>query len=541
MNYAIIAAGEGSRLRKEGFQNVKPLVRINGEYLIERLIRIFKDNDAESISIIINEESTELKSYLDSKDWQVKINLIVKSTPSSLHSFWNIIKQTDIKQCCLTTVDTIFNERDFKEYISCFQSCKEVDALMGVTQYIDDEKPLYVKTDGDNNILAFCDNKDGVTDNIVCDGDFQSPSGCINNIDASDTVSAGIYCLREKAIEKADDCINKGVSRMRNYQRSLVEANLRVKAFLFSKVIDIDHVEDIQKAEKLLKQFNTKVLCVKRFKDYSPNSQDKDAKIINAVGENLRKEGFEVDYKEETQIDFSKDYYPYVISMARSPEVIEKLGQWENKGSVVINSSASCLNCWRERQIQILQSNNISIPSTIILSTDNDIESLKTNTVLKEFNTKGKEWWIKRGDFQTVQAIDVVKVSSVEKTAEILNSYKSRGIKTAVICENINGDIVKFYGVTGTDFFYYTYPSKDKFNNPVNVSNQRIQINEEDFITLCKKAADCLDLDIYGGDAAIDKDGKFYIIDMNDFPSFSSCTNEAASSIVKRFSDKYNL
>ena len=93
MNYAIIAAGDGSRLRKEGFDNVKPLVKVCGEYLIERLIRIFKDNNADSISIIINEESGELNSYLHSKDWEVKINLIVKSTPSSLHSFWNIINQ----------------------------------------------------------------------------------------------------------------------------------------------------------------------------------------------------------------------------------------------------------------------------------------------------------------------------------------------------------------------------------------------------------------------------------------------------------------
>ena len=63
MNYAIIAAGEGSRLRQEGFKSVKPLVEVCGEHLIERLIRIFKSNDAEQISVIINEESQELKLF----------------------------------------------------------------------------------------------------------------------------------------------------------------------------------------------------------------------------------------------------------------------------------------------------------------------------------------------------------------------------------------------------------------------------------------------------------------------------------------------
>ena len=122
MNYAIIAAGEGSRLKKEGFQSVKPLVKVNGEYLIERLLRIFKDNNADSISIIINEQSDELKEYLKKNHSNTNINLIVKSTPSSLHSFWNIIKETNIEECCLTTVDTIFNENEFKRYISFFQT-----------------------------------------------------------------------------------------------------------------------------------------------------------------------------------------------------------------------------------------------------------------------------------------------------------------------------------------------------------------------------------------------------------------------------------
>ena len=54
MKYAIIAAGEGSRLAAEGITVPKPLVEVNGEYLIDRLIRIFMQNDAEEIVIICN-------------------------------------------------------------------------------------------------------------------------------------------------------------------------------------------------------------------------------------------------------------------------------------------------------------------------------------------------------------------------------------------------------------------------------------------------------------------------------------------------------
>ena len=44
MRYAIIAAGEGSRLVQEGVKTPKPLVEVGGEKLIDRLIRIFLAN-----------------------------------------------------------------------------------------------------------------------------------------------------------------------------------------------------------------------------------------------------------------------------------------------------------------------------------------------------------------------------------------------------------------------------------------------------------------------------------------------------------------
>ena len=52
MKYAIIAAGEGSRLAQEGIEAPKPLVVVNGEKLIDRLLRIFTENAAEAIVVI---------------------------------------------------------------------------------------------------------------------------------------------------------------------------------------------------------------------------------------------------------------------------------------------------------------------------------------------------------------------------------------------------------------------------------------------------------------------------------------------------------
>lgn len=230
MDYAIIAAGEGSRLAQEGVKWPKPLVRLNGITLIDRLINVFLKNEASSISIIINEEMTEVQDYLQKLELPVPFYLLVKSTPSSMHSFYELSHILDGESICLTTVDTIFREEEFKAYIRTFREEKYLDGLMAVTDYIDDEKPLYVKTDKEMMIRGFLDHQE---------------DHCLY-------ISGGIYCLKRTGFGVLNKAIAQGMSRMRNYQRQLITEGLKLKAYPFSKIIDVDHAEDITKAEKFL-------------------------------------------------------------------------------------------------------------------------------------------------------------------------------------------------------------------------------------------------------------------------------------------------
>lgn len=66
-------------------------------------------------------------------------------------------------------------------------------------------------------------------------------------------ISAGIYGLTPRAFQTLNDCIERGESRMRNFQRALVADGLKLRAYPFKKVLDIDHATDIQKAEEELK------------------------------------------------------------------------------------------------------------------------------------------------------------------------------------------------------------------------------------------------------------------------------------------------
>lgn len=236
MKYGIIAAGEGSRLVKEGISSPKPLIEVGGEKLIDRLIRAFMTNGASQIVAICNEQMTEVRSHLADirQAGKVPLEFVVKSTPSSMHSMWELSRWLNDEPFVLTTVDTIFREEEFAAYVSAFQeaiSAGEADGVMGVTDYIDDEKPLYVSTDEAMNITGFLD-----------------------NCDAPKYISGGIYGLTPRAIATLQRCVERGESRMRNFQRALVGDGLRLKAWQFSKVLDIDHASDIQKAEAFLKR-----------------------------------------------------------------------------------------------------------------------------------------------------------------------------------------------------------------------------------------------------------------------------------------------
>ena len=234
MKYAIIAAGEGSRLQQEGVSSPKPLVKIGGEMLIDRLFRVFQQQDATEIVVICNEQMTEVRHHLQQiqQAGSLPLKFIVKSTPSSMHSLWELSSWLADEPFVLTTVDTIFREREFTDYVQTFQTLvgqQQADGLMGVTDYIDDEKPLYVATDDDLRITGF--------------------------LDACETpryISGGIYGLTPRSLTTLQRCIERGESRMRNFQRALVHDGLLLKAFPFSKVLDIDHASDIQKAEEFI-------------------------------------------------------------------------------------------------------------------------------------------------------------------------------------------------------------------------------------------------------------------------------------------------
>lgn len=517
MKFAIIAAGDGSRLAQEGVTEPKPLVKVRGERLIDRLIRIFMGNNATEIVVICNEQMSDVASHLKMiqdkglNGLPVPLRFVVKSTPSSMHSFYELRNFLRDDPFILTTVDTIFDESEFHDYVLFFQDkiAQGTDALMGVTDYIDDEKPLYVGVD---NVMRI----NGYYDTPQADSHF---------------ISAGIYGLTAPSLDILEACIEKGESRMRNFQRALVAAGLQIEAYPLTKVFDIDHINDIRKADEGLNNLSScckgKTLLIQRAACYSPNSEEKDLAVLQEVGSLLEdatiisEDDFVNRFSTYNQsvssesVEYVNVYYQ-IISMARSPKALDILEQLKQSGIRVLNPSVGVRACQRSNIDKVMRENYLPLPPD-----------------------KGDDgYWIKRADASAQSKEDVCFCHDWAEVEKIKSIFMQRGITDVVTQAHIKGDVVKFYGVEGTGFFRYYYSGDDtetKFGDEErNGKPQYYSFSSSNLQVDAEKLACLLQTPIYGGDAIVREDGCYVIIDFNDFPSFSRCRKDAAKAIFER-------
>ncbi len=270
---------------------------------------------------------------------------------------------------------------------------------------------------------------------------------------------------------------------------------------------------------------------------FSPNHIGNDATIFNGVAEQLRKRGCEVIVYNEEQFMAGAVKERIILNMCREQRSIALLQELEDDGALVINSGYGIENCIRERMARIFMGSNIPYPDSLIVNTDEGVMGALAEAGMERC-------WIKRGESHTMHKEDVSQVRHRQEAQEVLQEYFLRGIKRAVINRHLEGDLLKFYGVAGTPFFYWFYPFEShhsKFGNEnVNGSPRHTLFDEGYLKALCARAADLLDVKIYGGDCIVDAEGKITIIDFNDWPSYAPCRAEAATAIAKSVISEIN-
>mgnify|MGYP000968184405 CR=1 FL=1 len=281
---------------------------------------------------------------------------------------------------------------------------------------------------------------------------------------------------------------------------------------------------------------------VKRNTMYSPNHIGNDGMIFNLTADSLRALGYEVVEYTEPEFMLEQKPYQYIFSMARDLGTIKRLQKREREGAIVVNSGTGIRNCTRAQMTHLLMDNNIAHPDSIIIDVNEDpTEGLA--------NIGAQAYWIKRGDCHAIHREDVAYARNLEEVKSIMREFELRGIPNAVINEHLAGDLVKFYGIADTDFFYWFYPfdvSHSKFGHEaVNGTAKEFPFSAQQLKEVCDKAGEVLNVKVYGGDCVVATDGSFKIIDFNDWPSFAPCRDQAGAKIaecidkqIKRVVDK---
>ena len=227
------------------------------------------------------------------------------------------------------------------------------------------------------------------------------------------------------------------------------------------------------------------ILMVQRDESFSPNAVEKDLAILQAVGEKLRDRGASISYVKEELLQDKRwklgDRVGVIFSMARSEKSLAVLQQAKAEGVMVVNDPRSIEICNSRRAIDGLMRSN-RIPAA-------------------PYYERGKGW------IKADRGHDVRFAANEEE----MLAFKQQ-VEDPLLTAHVEGTLVKFYGVADRFFSPQGYP----------------QVAEA-----AARLACLVGIQVYGGDAVLLSDGTFAIIDFNDWPSFSSCREEAAAAICR--------
>jgi NDP-sugar pyrophosphorylase family protein len=224
---AIIAAGEGSRLRRDGLAMPKPMVPVAGIPLVEHTVRNFLAAGIRSLFVIVNEEENDCAEFLRSRFREsASVDVLVKTTPSSLVSFREVLARTGPGRTLVSTVDAFCPREDFVSFAEEAARMPEDALVLGVTPFVDDEKPLWVGLGGGGRVLR-----------------VGGPAG--------DAVTAGLYLVPERVRSLSPD---RELGRLRDFLAWLAEGRVEVFGVTIEKVIDVDRAADLAEAEALARK-----------------------------------------------------------------------------------------------------------------------------------------------------------------------------------------------------------------------------------------------------------------------------------------------
>jgi hypothetical protein len=257
--------------------------------------------------------------------------------------------------------------------------------------------------------------------------------------------------------------------------------------------------------------------------EHSPGRVDDDRAIMNKVGDALVSRGFNVELvAADSPFDIRCSN---IFAMCERSAALDRLSAAQKSGSIVVNSPDAIRNTYRHRMVELFAQHRVSAPMSQIIASSTSKPRPATAV------------WVKRYDFHATQASDVMYVASDAGWDEALDRFARRGIPFIVAQEHVMGDLVKFYGVRSaapamdTSWFESFYHrDKGMLGHPFEISSLR---------RAAFNAAAALGLEIFGGDAVIQANGKPVIVDINAWPSYARYRDRAAQAIADHLTERF--
>jgi 1L-myo-inositol 1-phosphate cytidylyltransferase / CDP-L-myo-inositol myo-inositolphosphotransferase len=264
--------------------------------------------------------------------------------------------------------------------------------------------------------------------------------------------------------------------------------------------------------------------------EHSPCREGDDAAILEATGRRLEQFGFSVAHRVPESLDAAETGVPpLVFAMCEGPSALEVLGRWERRGVRVINGTRAIVNTHRERSLRLLIEHGVPVPESRLLDGDLPVPRGVAETPLYS------ACWVKQASEHKTREGDVGFATDADSVQGALDRLRARGLTRAIVQRHVEGDMVKFYGVGGSDsvggtgssgasWFQWFYPKE----HPV----QGHRFDPSALRDIACRAAEALELEVWGGDAIVTPRGDIFVIDVNAWPSFSLFRDEAAGHIA---------
>jgi len=232
MKAGLIAAGLGERLLAAGIDTPKPLVQVAGRALVDHVLDAVAAAGIDHVACIFNAESAgdAAAAHCRARSAAPRLTIVRRTTPSSMESLFTLAPHLAGERFLLLTVDAVFAPAVLRDFLAAAARQANADAVLAITDFIDDEKPLHAALAADGRITAL----------------GQAAAG-------SAWITAGFYVFDPRVFAEIEAARRGGFTALRQFLAHLIARGYRIAGAPMGKTLDVDRPQDIAAAEAFVR------------------------------------------------------------------------------------------------------------------------------------------------------------------------------------------------------------------------------------------------------------------------------------------------